>query len=265
LIYAEQGLGDSIQFVRFVPTLVQMGATVCLMIQPSLVSLFACALPIDWTQHQLLSWEDELVEFDLACPLMSLPLALGLTKPDQLHPTPYLKLDLQNQERSAWEARLKARSQLRVGVAWRGNLHHTGDRFRSLDWLRFESCLERGAQYVSLQKDSTPEECELLSKVHDVLDASGDLGVFLDTAGLCANLDLVICVDTSVAHLAAALGVEVWLLVPLNCDWRWMLNTVDSPWYKTLKIFRQSEINNWEPVLRAVKKGIGNKLLSTAQ
>jgi tetratricopeptide (TPR) repeat protein len=265
LIYAEQGLGDSLQFVRFVPLLVHMGASVCLAVQPSLVSLFACALAIDWTQHQLISWTDELGAFDLACPLMSLPLALGLTQPEQFEPTPYLKLELQNQARTDWMERLKARSQLRVGVAWRGNPHHAGDRFRSMEWREFERCLERGAHYVNLQKDTTQDERELLSQAFDVLDASGELDSFLDTAGLCANLDLVICVDTSVAHLAAALGIEVWLLVPLSCDWRWMLNTAQSPWYKTLKIYRQSDISNWEPVLGRVKKDLSTRLLGTAQ
>jgi len=252
LIYAEQGLGDSIQFVRFVPFLAELGATVYLAVQAPLFELFKCIQGV----HQLLVLGHALPEIDLACPLMSLPLALGLTSAEQFESEPYL--EAQELRVLNWLNGLPPQRP-RVGVSWRGSKYHAGDKHRSIALSRFKDCLSPVANYVSLQKDVTQDEAILLREEVGALDVAHALKDFSDTAALCKTLDLVICVDTSVAHLAAALGLEVWLLTPFSPDWRWTAQGERSKWYKNLKLYRQSNWGQWDAPLDKVRLDLVDK------
>jgi tetratricopeptide (TPR) repeat protein len=256
LIYAEQGLGDSIQFVRFVPLLAQLGATVYLAVQLSLFELFKCIHGVD----RLCVLGQALPEFDLACPLMSLPLALGLTSTEQFGSEPYLAA--QDLRVLNWMEILPSQRP-RVGVVWRGSQYHANDKYRSLTWSKFKDCLSPVTNYVSLQKDINQEESIFLQQEVGVLDVANQLKDFSDTAALCKTLDLVICVDTSVAHLAAALGVEVWLLIPYSPDWRWTAQGDRSKWYKNLKLYRQSQWGQWDAPLNKVRLDLEAKFKDT--
>ena len=188
---------------------------------------------------------------------MSLGLALSLNNPDLFRPAPYLTFEMGESVRALESFH---NSQLpRVGLAWRGSQFHANDKYRSIALEIFKSCLAPVAEFVSLQKDITNEERKLLSQEKNVRDASPLIEDFLDTAALCTALDLVICVDTSVAHLAAAMGKEVWLLIPLSPDWRWMIGRDDSPWYTSLRLYRQSEFGDWSSVLRRVHRDLISK------
>lgn len=259
LIYAEQGLGDSIQFARFVPDLARVCAFVYVAVQPSLVKLFENSkLFIDLSQTvKVLSLAESLVDCDFACPLMSLGLALSLNNSDLFRPDPYLTFEPGKSIR-VLESFHKSHTP-RVGLVWRGSHFHANDKYRSIALETFKSCLAPVAEFISLQKDITNEELELLSQEKNVKDGNPLIDDFLDTAVLCTALDLIICVDTSVAHLAAAMGKEVWLLIPVSPDWRWMIGRDDSPWYTNLRLYRQSEIGDWSSVLGRVNRDLISK------
>lgn len=267
LLYAEQGLGDSIQFVRFVPQLMEMGAVVYLVVQSQLIELFKQIKGVSL----LLAMGAQLPEYDLSCPLMSLPLVLKINTEEQFDRSPYIRSDPRKVEQ--WETRLaqirprpqfehsEKRSSLRIGVAWRGNAVHANDKYRSLPYADFIECLPGEAHYISLQKDVSEAEKGLLLQDNILIDCTENLTDFSETAALCATLDLVICVDTSVAHLAAAMGKEVWVLLPFSPDWRWMINRKDSPWYGKVTLFRQTIWGDWSGVLKLVKQTLTQKMV----
>jgi len=247
LLYAEQGIGDSIQFVRFVPHLINMGAVVILMVQKPLVKLFNQIKGLDL----ILELGEQAPTYDFACPLMSLPLALRINREEDFQKAPYLKANSLQTEK--WKNRLGHIQGLRVGVAWRGSSFHANDKFRSIDYELFKRCIPMGARCLSLQKEVSNWEQQMVQSDRRVEDYTRELNDLSDTAGLCENLDLVICVDTSVAHLASALGKEVWILVPFSTDWRWMINRDDSPWYEKVTLYRQHSIGDWSGVLNKIK------------
>ena len=254
LLYAEQGFGDSIQFIRFVPNLINMGAVVILMVQKPLLELFN---QIDGV-YLILEMGQEVPEHDLSCPLMSLPLALKLHEEENFNKYPYLKADPFKVSR--WEARLSHIKSLRVGIAWRGSTSHANDKFRSLHFEQFKKCIPIDAQCVSLQKEVSKEEGAIVELDKRVADYTVELNDFSDTAGLCANLDLIICVDTSVAHLASALGKPVWIMLAYSPDWRWMINRADSPWYDKVVLYRQDAFGEWDGVLNEIKSDWSEKI-----
>jgi len=239
LVAAEQGFGDTMHFMRYVPRLAEAGARVVLRVQPQLLRLLAgfpgvAALAED---------EAALAPYDLHVSIMSLPHRLGLYEPMPI-PVPYLSPDATCVE--AWRSRLARLPGRRVGLAWRGNPGFGGDHLRSLsaDALAAFGAVP-GVSFVSLQKEQTGHPPFPLA------DWTPDLADFADTAALVAALDLVISVDTSVAHLAGALGRPVWLLNRYDTCWRWLTGRADSIWYPSMHIFRQPAPGDWSAPLAA--------------
>nr|WP_249158220.1 tetratricopeptide repeat protein [Bradyrhizobium jicamae] len=245
LLFAEYGLGDALQFVRYLPMAADMGGPVVLQVQPALAALLRTIRP-DVT---VAARGEPLPPFDLQLPLMSLPRIFRTTLDSIPADIPYLQADPARVTR--WQRVLGGVSALKVGVVWSGNPCHKGDRQRSLS---AEAVLPRlvvpCVQLYSLQKEPRPEDRPVLARLGgDVVDLALALGDFADTAAAVAALDLVIAVDTSVAHLAGALGRPVWVLLPYALDWRWLRDREDSPWYPTMRLFRQRAPQAWEGVL----------------
>lgn len=246
LLYAEQGLGDTIQFCRYVERVAALGADIVLEVQPSLARLLRSLAGVS----ALISGEPR-PPFDYQCALMSLPGLLGTRLDSIWAPSPYLRSD--PERRAFWQRRLGERRRPRIGLAWRGRPTHWNDRNRSIslaDWL---AQLPSGFDYVSLQKELAEPDRKLLKANPQVLSVARELADFAETAALIECLDLVVTVDSSVAHLAGALGKPTWVLLPFNPDWRWLLGRADSPWYPTLELYRQATMGAWAPVLERVR------------
>jgi tetratricopeptide (TPR) repeat protein len=242
-LHWEQGFGDTIQFSRYAGLLADRGARVALSVQDPLVRLFK-----QWEPRiEIIGGDRAPVSFDFHCPLMSLPYMLktGLETvpayPSYLAADPSLT--------GPWAARLAPKAKPRIGLAWRGNANHKNDHNRSVDLDRLAPLLAFDADWVSLQKEMPKEDAAKLGRVADL---SGEIGDFADTAALIAQLDLVISVDTSIAHLAAAMGKPTWILLPFNPDWRWLTDRDDSPWYPSVRLFRQPQIDDWSPVIERI-------------
>jgi tetratricopeptide (TPR) repeat protein len=240
LLHAEQGLGDTIQFCRYAPLVAERAARVVLEVQKPLYELMS-TLP---GNAQIVSRGDLLPDFDIHCPLLSLPLALATrleTVPSQ---TPYLRAS--SQAVMDWNARLGPNSRPRIGIAWSGRPMHKNDRNRSIGLSALLPLLDFDAAYVSLQQDVRASDVAVLHERSGLLHFGDELKTFSDTAALMSNLDLIISVDTSVAHLAGALAKPVWILLPFIPDWRWLLDRDDSPWYPTARLFRQDDTREWD-------------------
>lgn len=251
VLCTDEGLGDTIQFVRYVPLLVARGARVILLVSDPLVSLFS-GLP-GVSQCFPLSAFAALPAFDMHCPMSSLPLAFRTQLDTISSAISYLPAPAKDRIQS-WEERLGARRKLRVGLVWSGNPKHKNDRNRSIPFRRFRRLFDGfDATFVSLQKEPRPDDQAALSERAEIIDLAAELTDFSDTAALVSCLDLVITVDTSVAHLAGALGCRTWILLPYTPDWRWLLDREDSPWYPTVRLFRQSETREYDDVLDRVQ------------
>ena len=254
LVYAEQGLGDVIQFCRYLPLLAARGISLVFEVMPSLKRLLrTLSGGID-----LVGRGEPLPPVDYHCPLLSLPLALNTgvdTIPAQV---PYLTAEPERIAR--WTQRLSALQGLRVGISWQGNLaveKLIWARGRSIPLAALEPLAELpGVRLVSLQKGPGLEQLSNVPFGERVVDLSAELDrgpdAFLDTAAVMAGLDLVISSDTSVAHLAGALGRPVWTLLAASPEWRWGLERRDSPWYPTMRLFRQTTCGEWQTVVAAV-------------
>ncbi len=248
LLYAEQGMGDTLQFVRYVPMLAALGAHVVLEVPPPLRRLLS---DVDGVTRVVAPGEP-LPAFDLQCPLMSLPFAFGTELATVPAEIPYLRTPADRL--TAWERRLGERRMPRVAIAWAGSRAHRNNHNRSIALDRFARLLSvPGVAFVSLQKDIGDAETEILKAHPGVIHLAEEIGDFSDTAALVAQLDLVLSVDTSVAHLAGALGRPVWVLLPFCPDFRWLLGREDSPWYPTARLFRQPRTGDWDSVLEAVR------------
>lgn len=246
-LYPEQGLGDTIQCVRYVPLLAARGAEVILEVQPGLERLMKSIAGVSHV-HRPGQYRGS---YDLHCPLMSLPRAFGTDLSNIPADVPYLTPDSLDVER--WAERVDSPG-LRVGLVWSGNPSHTRDRLRSIPLQQLREILAvPGVRFYALQKGpglrQLTEVAESLRPV--VLDE--ELKDFGDTAAAIANFDLVITVDTAVAHLAGALGKPVWILVAKSADWRWLRDRTDSPWYPTAKLFRQEVLGDWTDVLEQLR------------
>jgi tetratricopeptide (TPR) repeat protein len=245
LLHAEQGLGDTIQFIRYVPVFAAQGAQVVVECQAALLPFLAQSIP---AAHFIAASPEgaapPLADFHL--PLLSAPALAGTAIDTIPFPAGYLRASADAVSRwGRWLGRPRGRQ--RVGICWAVKPNHKHDRNRSIPSEALSELTEvAGVEWVSLQKGRTPGD------VLPMRNAAAELGDFDDTAGLIENLDLVISVDTSVAHLAGALGRPVWILLPYAPDWRWMLDRTDSPWYDSARLFRQAEIGRWRPVLRNV-------------
>jgi Tfp pilus assembly protein PilF len=248
LLHPEQGLGDAIQFVRYAPLLKRMGASVVLECPPSLERLFAGLAGVD----RLVPTGSPLPAFDLHAPLLSLPRLVGTRLETIPAEIPYLKAPPEHA--AAWEARLADVKRPRIGFLWRGNPNHPNDRRRSMPVQAMAEVVgSLDAGWVSLQLDPRQDELAALPPVRLV---GPEIGDWADTAAIVEGLDLVITVDTSVAHLAGAMGKPVWMLIPFAPDWRWMLSRTDSPWYPTMRIFRQPDPGDWAAVADAVRAAL---------
>jgi tetratricopeptide (TPR) repeat protein len=247
LLDLEQGLGDTIQFLRYVPVLAAAGARVSVRVQRPLVQLARASLP----QATVLAPEDAPPAVDFYCELMSVPRHAGIRVDAVPAHVPYLRADAAAVR--TWEARLAAAApgRLRVGLVWSGNPAHLNDANRSMALQNLEPLARVDALFVSMKPDASESDRRALAHWPALLDAGPELKDFGDTAALVQALDVVVSVDTSVAHLAGALGKPVWLLLPWLADWRWMLVREDSPWYPTARLFRQERPQDWSvPVLR---------------
>jgi hypothetical protein len=236
LLHAEQGLGDAIQMLRFVPR-VAAGGRVLLEVPPALRRLAGRFAGV----AEVFTAGAPVPPFDLHCPLPSLPWALGLTLAD-IPGAPYLAPDAADV--TAWRRRLDGVSGRRVGLCWAGNPSYAADARRSLAPERLSVLADLpGIAFISLQPGAAVPPGLALH------DWTADLHDLADTAALLACLDLVVTVDTAVAHLAGALGRPVWLLNRFDTCWRWLLDRDDSPWYPTLRLFRQDRPGDWDGVL----------------
>lgn len=248
LLHAEQGLGDTLQFCRYVPLVAARGARVVLEVHPPLLALLA-GLP---GVAQLIPRGSALPDTDYHCPLLSLPRAFG-SRLDTLPPPPALPADPGKQ--AQWSGMLGARKAPRIGLVWSGQRRHSDDRLRSLALSPLLARLPAGPDYICLQKELREPDIPAL-RAHGLPVFSDRLTDFSDTAALCREMDLVISVDTSVAHLAGTLGIPVWILLPFSPDWRWLLSRDDSPWYPSARLYRQPAPGDWDAVLRRVARDI---------
>jgi tetratricopeptide (TPR) repeat protein len=250
LIATDEGLGDTIQFIRYVPTLAERGARILLVVQDALYGLLSGLSGL--SQCIPKSAATAVSAFELHCPVSSLPLAFGTRLDTIPSTTPYLPPPT-NDRVQAWEDRLGPRTKLRVGLVWSGNPVHINDHNRSTSLRTLSRILDVDATFVSLQKDPRPDDAAILRERSDIIDLTADLTDFSETAALVSCLDLVITVDTSVAHLAGALGRPTWILLPYTPDYRWLLDRDDSPWYPSMRLFRQTETREYESVLDRVR------------
>ena len=258
LLHGEQGFGDTLQFVRYVPLIAQRGAIVHVEVQPALRSLLAASLP---EAASVRAFGEPLPEFDLHCPLPSLPGAFGTSLDTIPARVPYVQVP--PEVRNRWQGYRPDAPGPRIGVAWAGNPTHPNDGNRSLTLAEFQSALAGlpPITFISLKKERTSDEAALLARSPGWQDPAVRLEDFSETAALIAQLDLVIAVDTSVAHLAGALGKPLWVLLPFSPDWRWLLGRKDSPWYPTARLFRQPRTGDWDSVLREVRRELADRWL----
>jgi len=242
-VHWEQGFGDTIQFCRYGKLLRARGALVVMAVQTPLRRL------LQSLGHGIaIVGQDEVPRaFDCHCPMMSLPLALHTTLESIPSEPRYLFAD--GRQSRAWAARLPPRSKPRIGLVWSGSAHHKNDRNRSIALTKLTPLLTARTHWISLQKDLRNGDAALIRQLRHVLHLGDALADFSDTAAVIEHLDLVVAVDTAVAHLAGAMGKPVWILLPYNADWRWLLDRADSPWYPTARLFRQRDIHSWEGVI----------------
>jgi tetratricopeptide (TPR) repeat protein len=247
LLLAEQGLGDTIMAVRYVRQLAARGAHVILEVQATLRSLMQSVGDV----NQIVVQGDARPDFDLYCPLLSLPGVLKTRLDTIPADVPYLAASPSRV--ATWRERLARLRGLRVGLVWAGNPQHLNDLRRSVGLPALLPLLsEPDVGFVSLQKDLRPGDAELLGAHPQVIHLGEELASYDDTAAVVSLLDLVISVDTSVAHVTGALGKPIWILLPPNPDWRWLLDRADSPWYPTARLFRQSVQDDWTEVIGRV-------------
>jgi tetratricopeptide (TPR) repeat protein len=246
LLHAEQGFGDTIQFARYAPLLRARGAKIVLEVQRELVRLFA---PMPGVAA-VIPRGALLPAFDYYCPLLSLPLAFGTTLETIPAEVPYVAPA--GADVAAWRRRLPQRRPL-VGLAWSGERSHDNDSNRSIRFERLAPLFDRtNVQFVSLQRDVRGEDAAVLKDCAGILQIGHEFCDFADTAAAMTLLDAVISVDTSVAHLAGAMGKPLLLLLPFAADFRWLRERPDSPWYPTARLFRQPRLGDWEGVVDAV-------------
>lgn len=246
LLHSEQGIGDTLQMCRYVAEVAQLGARIVLRVQSALPAVLA-GLP---GVVAIVQKGDPLPAFDYHCPMMSLPLAFKTTVDTIPAAQGYLAPDPVRV--AHWQARLGARSRPRVGVVWSGSAGHKGDRHRSIALADFATLVGADCEFIALQKEVRAADQAVLDGLPQLRFVGDQLHDMADTAALCSLMDLVITVDTSVAHLAGAIGKPTWILLQAEPDWRWMLERSDSPWYSSVTLYRQPAGASWQPVLEKV-------------
>jgi tetratricopeptide (TPR) repeat protein len=251
LLHAEQGLGDTIQFARYVPILAAAGAKVVLEVQAELKALMA---RLDGGATVIARGEapsQQNLAFDVHCPLGSLPLALKTEPAAVPAQIPYLSAG--GAHLAKWSVQIGALPQPRIAIAWSGNAGHDNDRNRSIAFERLAPLFGKSAaSFISVQRDVRAEDAAALAAESRVTPIGAELEDFSDTAAVLALCDLVIAVDTAAVHLAGAMGRPVWVLVPFAPDWRWTLQGETTPWYPTARLFRQTALEDWDGVIARV-------------
>ena len=248
LIHSEQGLGDSIQFIRYLDQINQLGAEIILEVPKTLATLVNTIK----TPITVIEKGSKLPEFDAYCPLLSLPYVFKTTVDTIPSVVPYLSAD--KKKVSDWNNRLGVKTRKRIGLVWSGSTVHKNDHNRSIPLEVFTDLLKLPVEWHSLQKEYRTEDKNYLDIHPEIGQHQDKLGDFTDTAALIECMDLVISVDTSVAHLAGALGKTTWILLPFVPDYRWMLEREDCPWYPTAKLLRQDDEREWEKVILELSK-----------
>ena len=247
LLHSEQGLGDTLQFCRYAPMVAGLGAKVILEVQKPLVSLLA---DLNGTA-KVLAKGSLLPACDFHCPLLSLPLAFKTS----LHTIPatgkYLASSLAKREQ--WRSRLGPKIKPWIGLVWRGRSEHQEDHNRSIPLAALLKHLPPDFRYVSLQKEVNDTDKHVLVSHSEMFHFDEELNDFSDTGALCDLMDVVISVDTSVAHMSGALGIPTWILLPFVPDWRWLLDREDTPWYPTVRLLRQAAFGDWGSVFAKVR------------
>ena len=246
LIYAEQGFGDTIQFVRYIDLLPDANTIIIVVCQPELKTLFKSINRID----TLVTKGEDIPDSDVHVPLLSLPYMFNTTLDTIPARIPYLYL---NPEADS-VFHLDDSHDLKIGIVWAGRPTHANDNNRSIDLKWFKCLLDiRNCEFFSLQVGERREDIKQHGCHHTIKDLGEQFTDFHHTASAILQLDLVISVDTAVAHLAGALGKAVWTLLPFVPDWRWMLDRSDSPWYPSMTLFRQKETGDWRPVFEQLR------------
>ncbi len=251
LVHAEQGLGDTLQFMRFLPLLAGFEPrSVTVLVQPELIGLVGSISGVD----RVIGPDASLAPFQCRVPLLDLPGWFGLGAADYALSVPYLHADTLLVE--LWRSQFKSDRCKRIGVVWKGRPGHANDRNRS---MQLETLLPltvaTDIRWISLQRETTDEEEVALAKAN-IQSLGRRLERMEETAALISALDLVLTVDTSVAHLAGALGKPFWLMLPAVPDWRWMLYRSDSPWYPSARLFRQQARGDWSAVIATIKQAL---------
>ena len=247
LLFAEQGLGDTIQFARYVPMVMACGGDVVLEVQHPLKKLLSHTDGL-----AVISRGETLPEFTWQCPLMSVPLALGTRLDTIPTTTPYIRVDAARAE--TWRSRLTGNTR-RIGLAWAGSSEHPRNRQRSIPLELMVPLLSvKETRFYSLQFGDGVDQIKHLPADARLFDFGEELKELTELAALIANLDLVITVDTAVAHLAGAIGKPVWILLSKGCDWRWLLGREDSLWYSSARLFRQAKAGDWAEVMFRVER-----------
>ena len=244
-IHEEQGLGDLIHFCRYVPALIDKGVEVFLETPKALAPLLKTLHP----KVRLVLTGARPPDFDFYCPLMSLPFAAKTTL-DTISGAAYLSSD--KARVAQWKARIGESKAAKIGLVWSGNSAHRNDHHRSIELQDLLPILDKSHDWHSLQKEYRPNDIDVMECQTKIIQHQDELSDFADTAALIENLDLVITVDTSVAHLAGSLGKPVWILLPKVPDYRWMLDRSDTPWYRSARLYRQSALGDWTDVLEEI-------------
>jgi tetratricopeptide (TPR) repeat protein len=252
-VHWEQGFGDTLQFYRYAQLVRTRGARVILSVQDPLVRLLKQLEP----EIEIIGGDERPTDFDRHSPLISLPFAFGTTLETIPAQRQYLSAD--PADRARWEARLSKTTRPRIGLAWSGNAHHENDHNRSVELKQLEPLLSYDAEWVCLQKEVRDSDAATMTQFDQLRFFGDGLRDYGDTAALIDHLDLVITVDTSVAHLAGAMGKPAWILLPFSPDWRWLLDREDSPWYPSARLFRQPAINDWASVINRVKTQVASR------
>jgi tetratricopeptide (TPR) repeat protein len=254
LLHAEQGLGDTIQFIRYAPLVAQRGARVIVECQKELKTLLQSIEGI----HTVIAYGEKWPEFDMHCPLLSLPLLFDTTLDTIPAVIPSMNANAPSRER--WREKVQHdNSRRKIGLVWAGSPANTKGLYRSCPLETFSPLAGiDDITFYSLQKGAASRQAQDPPKGMNLLDYTEDIHDFSDTAACMQNLDLIISVDTAAAHLAGALGRPVWTLLPFNPDWRWMLTREDSPWYPAMRLFRQPSFGDWESVMARVADALKN-------
>jgi tetratricopeptide (TPR) repeat protein len=254
LIHGEQGLGDAIQFCRYMKQLSNLGANIILEIDSALISIIKTLPNIS----QVISRGSLIPKIDYHCPMLSLPLAFETTIDTIPKDTPYLTVDFSKAE--FWKKKLGPKKKMRVGLSWFGNSKQKDDAQRSLDLSALIPLLDLPVEFHSLHKEYRMKDLTLLNATPQIINHHSDLHDFSDTAALINEMDLVISVDTALAHLSGGLNKCTVLLLQWSADWRWMLDGSNTDWYPSMSLYRQSIKGNWGGVIERLKQDLINQI-----